>query len=69
MLSSHPEKSVTSLGTAPATLPGFGLTSLGPQRERQDEEEPGWVRGRGRARSRGQVVSLHARLALPLAYR
>ena len=27
-------KNLTSLGTAPATLPGFGLTSLGPQRER-----------------------------------
>lgn len=39
MLSSHPEKYVTSLGTAPATLPGFGLTSLGPQREKSEAEK------------------------------
>lgn len=34
MLSNHLGNSATSLGTAPVTPPGFGVTSLGPQGDR-----------------------------------
>lgn len=63
--SSYPEKYVTSLGTALATLPGFGLTSAWGHREKEAERKRQAGGGEGRAGS-SQVVSLRARLALLL---